>query len=92
MTFSVICRITFVSIFNHINNTIMRTQTLFESTKEFKPIWDSLPKGTVCWKVKTFDGNTGNSAGIEYTLDRNDLEAMTAVSDGYFFETYKMTK
>lgn len=71
----------------------MITQTRFESTKEFKPIWDSVPAGTIAWKVKTFDGNTGNCVGIEYTLDRDeDIEDMKQVSAGYYTETYKLTK
>ncbi len=68
------------------------TQTLFESTKEFKPVWETLPAGTIAWKVKTFDGNTGNCVGIEYTLDSENLQDMKEVSDGYFTETWKMTK
>lgn len=69
------------------------TQTRFESTKEFNPIWENCPKGTLAWKVKTFDGNTGNCVGIEYTLDKEaDLSDMKEVSDGYFTETWKLTK
>jgi len=69
------------------------TQTRFESTKEFKPIWENLSAGTIAWKVKTFDGNTGKCVGIEYTLDRDeDLADMKTVSAGYFTETWKMTK
>lgn len=70
----------------------MATQTHFETSKEFKPIWESLASGTLAWKVKTFDGNTGNCVSIEYTLDRNDLEDMKAVTYGYFTETYRLTK
>lgn len=67
--------------------------TRFESTKEFKPVWETLEPGTKAWKVKTFDGNTGNCVGIEYTLDPdNDLEDMKEVSDGYFTETWTLTK
>lgn len=71
---------------------MITSQTRFESSKEFKPIWDSLPKGTKAWKVKTFDGNTGNCVGIEYTLDSEDLQDMKEVSGGYFTETWKLTK
>ena len=67
-------------------------QTRFESSKEFRPIWDSLPKGTIAWKVKIYDGNSGNLSGVEYTLDKNDIEDMEAVSEGYFYETYKLIK
>jgi len=69
-----------------------QTQTKFESSKEFRPIWDTLPSGTIVWKIKIFNGNTGNLSSIEYTLDANDLEDMEAVSDGYYYETHKMTK
>ena len=44
------------------------------------------------WKVKTFDGNTGNCVGIEYTLEPDDLPDMKEVSDGYFTETWKLKK
>ena len=43
--------------------------------------------------MKTIDGNDGKCVGIEYTLDRDeDLDDMKEVSDGYFTETYKITK
>jgi hypothetical protein len=52
-----------------------------------------LPAGSIAWKVKTIDGNDGKCVGIEYTLDRDeDLDDMKEVSDGYFTETYKITK
>jgi len=68
------------------------TQTRYESTKEFKPVWDAQPVGTIAWMVKIFNGDTGNCEGREYTFDSNDLEDMEAVSDGYFYETYKLRK
>jgi hypothetical protein len=70
----------------------MNTQTRFESTKEFKPIWESLPAGSIAWKVKTFNGNSGTCVGIEYTLDHDDVADMKEVSDGYFVECYRLTK
>lgn len=70
----------------------MNTQTRFESSKEFKPIWESLAKGTKAWKVKTFDGNSGNCIAIEYTIDQNDLPDMRTVSEGYFTETWIIRK
>lgn len=70
----------------------MNTQTHFESYEEFKPILDTLPSGTIGWKVKTFNGNTGKCVAIEYTLDEEDLEDMRAVAGGYFTETTRWTK
>ena len=70
----------------------MSTQTRFETTKDFKPIWETLPQGSTAWKVKTFNGNTGKCCGIEYTLDYDDIADMKEVSDGYFTETYHITK
>ena len=70
----------------------MNTQTRFETSNEFKPIWESLPAGTIVWKVKTYDGNNAKCVGIEYTLDQDDLADMKEVSFGYFTETYKMIK
>jgi hypothetical protein len=70
----------------------MNKKTLFESSLEFRPVWDNLPAGTIAWKVKTFDGNTGNCVSIEYTLDKSDLADMRTVACGYFTETYKLTK
>lgn len=70
----------------------MTTQTRFESSKEFKPIWEALPPSSMAWKVKTFDGNSGKCVSIEYTLDHDDVADMKEVSDGYFTETYKITR
>lgn len=66
-------------------------QTRYESTKEFRPIWEAAPVGTVAYKVKTYN-DSGDCVGIEYTLDREDLEDMKEVSEGYFTDTWKMTK
>lgn len=69
------------------------TKTRFESTSEFKPIWETMPIGTEAWMVNTFDGDSGECVGREYTLDCDeDLDDMKEVSDGYFFETYKLVK
>ena len=71
----------------------MSTQTRFETTNEFKPIWESLPAGSVAWKVKTIDGNNGKCVGIEYTLNYDeDIADMKEVSDGYFTETWRISK
>lgn len=70
----------------------MNTQTRFETSAEFKPIWESLPSGTIAYKVKTYDGNSGKCVAIEYTLDNDDLEDMKEVSDGYFTETYRILR
>lgn len=67
-------------------------QTRYETSKEFKPVWDLLPSGSIAWKVKTYNGDTGNCVGIEYTTDQMDLSDMKEVSCGYFTETYKITK
>lgn len=65
-----------------------------ESWKQFKQMvdFDSQPKGYRIFKVKVFDGNTGELCGVEYA--NNDLEKadMTAVSQGYFFECCWCTK
>lgn len=63
-----------------------------ESYNEFKTWWESQPDGTKVYRVRTFDGNTGNKVGVEFSTEVDDIEDMQTVSGGYYTETATLTR
>jgi hypothetical protein len=70
---------------------LLESTEVYEGKKEWTPIYEQLPSGTIYWKVKCYDGD-GNYYGADYTLDDSNLESMRSFSDGYFSATYKCVK
>lgn len=72
----------------------MKTDVNFrtESFNEFKAWWLVQLAGTVCYRVRTYDGNTGNKVGVEWSSDEQDLEDMREVLEGYYTETATLTR
>ena len=55
--------------------------------------WKEKPAGTTAIRVKTYDGNTGNLAGLAYFYEHetDEIKDERQVADGYFTETCKVT-